>query len=131
MRTLAVVVLAVIGLVGCTPGMHKAWQYTMASVATVGFTCDAMQTNAAVNDPSMNFAEANVLNGRHPGTARLAAVAVSQSALAFALPSIPNRGEDSIEYLKDAAAFLPVLAESLAVYGNSQITGRPMSSCGQ
>ena len=78
----------------------------------------------------MDYKEANQLNGAHPGAPRIWAVALSQSALAYAFPQIPTDGNPEIEYAKDVLSVLPVIAESLAVWSNANLTDRPMQRCG-
>lgn len=123
--------MLVLAVVGCTPGMHKAYQITMASAATAAWSCDAMQTNAAL--AAGMAVETNPLNGEHPSAARIWASTVASSALVWGMLAIPSDrlGDRSTgDYVKDVLITLPAVLEGFVVYNNAKLMDRPALRCG-
>jgi hypothetical protein len=129
-RILAVAVMLV--AVGCTPGMHKAYQVTMASMATAAWACDAMQTNAAL--ASGMAVETNLLNGENPGPARIWTSTAASSALVWGVVAIPTErlgDRDTGDYLKDMLVTAAAVGEMAAVRSNAMQLQQPMYRCGR
>lgn len=119
-------------LIGCTHGMHKAYQLTMASVATAAWSCDAMQTNVALS--SGMAVEWNPLNGENPGPARIWASTAASSALVWGAVTIPTDrlgDRDTGDYLVDMLVTVAVMGELSAVHSNAMQMHAPMYRCGR
>lgn len=117
---------------GCTPGMHRAYQITMASTATTAWSCDAMQTNAAL--ASGMAIETNPLNGDNPSSTRILASTAASSALIWGVVAIPAEklgDRDVGDYLKDMLVTAAVMGEVAAVRSNALQMGQPMYRCGR
>jgi hypothetical protein len=125
--TMKIAMVAAVALaVGCTPGMHRAYQITMASAATAVWSCDALQTNAALAQGQA--IETNPLNGEHPGPARIWASTAASSALVWAVLAIPSDRLD--DYFKDLLVTLPAVTEGFVVSWNAQQMHQPAMRCG-
>lgn len=130
-----IALLAALAIAGCSPRMHRAYQLTMATAATVAWGCDAMQTNVAL--AADRAIETNPFNGEHPGPARIWASTAASSALVWAVLAIPaNRLSDRLDdystgnYVKDALVTLPAVIEALVVRSNADLLHQPAWRCG-
>lgn len=129
-----IALVVVIMLVGCTPRMHRAYQVTMASMGSVAWSCDAMQTNTAL---SQGMAiEANPLNGKHPGPARIWASTAASSALVWGVTALPTKHLNAddrqvAEFGKDIVVTAAVLGEAFVVVNNAKLMNTSAYRCGQ
>lgn len=97
--------------VGCTPRMHRAYQWTMVGVGVAGYTQSELQTYAAVrNDPTIQ--ESNWMLGSAPGAVPLIGASMVNGGIATAILSLPRSGPNK---LPDLA--IDVLATAFGVFG--------------
>ncbi len=132
MARMRLILVAVVMTVGCTPGMHKAYQITMASLATAAWACDASQTTSAL--ASGMAIEANPINGEHPSSVRIWASTAASSALVWSMLAVPSNrlgDETSGSYVKDVLVTLPAVLEGFVVANNAKLLDRPALRCGR
>ncbi len=130
LASLGILVLA-LAVSACTPGMHRAYQRTMAGTASGLFVLDGAQTVAAVRDgyPEGNLAITTVY-GDHPRPWQTWSVAGGQALLAPLIVAIPGRigDDDTGEYLKDGILTCIVALEMFTVSWNAQNVNKPIMS---
>lgn len=130
-KVLLVLVVAAEALTGCSPGMHRAYQRTMASAASGMFMFDGAQTVAAVKQgtPEGNMI-VTAMFGDHPKAYQTWAVAGSQAIAAPLILLIPGTrgGDDTGEYLKDGLLTCLAMLEGFTVYVNASNRNLPIMS---
>lgn len=131
MTNKAMLVLVAVAAVGCTPGMHRAYQRTMASAASGMFVFDGAQTVAAVKQgtPEGNLVITTVF-GEHPRPYQTWAIAGTQAIATPLILLVPGtRGSDDTgEYLKDGILTGLAMLEGFTVWANAQNRNMPVMS---
>lgn len=131
MKTLKALCVAVLVCGACTPGMHRAYQRTMAGAASGMFVLDGAQTVAAVRS---GYPEGNMVIttafGEHPRPYQTWTVAGGQALLTPLILTIPgtSAGDDTGEYLKDGVLTMLVMMEGFTVWANAQNVNKPIMS---
>lgn len=59
-------ILLTLALSACSPGMHRAYQNTMAGVSIAGWGAAGVMTIQALEDPSGNYRETRPMMGMSP-----------------------------------------------------------------
>lgn len=120
--TVAVWCMVMALCVGCTPKMHRAYQWTMTGVGAVGYTQSALQTYAVLkHDPGA--VESNWMLGEHPGPILLVGTTMFNGGLATGILSLPRTGPNALpDYAIDVLATLYGFAGALCAYNDTSLT---------
>jgi len=125
-------VVMCIFLTGCTSGMHRAYQHTMAVAASSLFVMDGAQTTAALRRGDADESNPAIVAafGSHPSPAAIWAIAGGQAAVTPLIAAIPGRrgSDDTGEWLKDGLLTALVMLEAFTVANNAEMRGRPLMS---
>lgn len=84
--------LIAVALVGCSPGMHHAYQNTMGGIAIAGWGTAAYQTHLAMSEPG--YTESDPIIGSHPSDTVIASTWLVAAAGVVAIRLIPDDAFD-------------------------------------
>lgn len=110
-------------LIGCTPGMHKAYR---AGVVALGAGAQVLDTRQTIWALEHGESEANPLLGEHPTRGALvagASASIAVSAVGWRLLEAVNVSDAESEWVKDILATVPLAIEGFCVAHNYPITG--------
>lgn len=112
-----VILAMAIVAVGCTPRVHRAYQLSMAGVASVASVCDGMQTAANLGMDDSTVESNPFLGSAHPGNLLIGGTVALRILAAAAIIELPR---DRIpDIYKDALITILAVVEAGAVTSNA------------